>query len=84
MTHVVLALGVYKVVQIIDALLPREVMPWVKIIAATVLSYGACSLYGTENIWIDGVAVATLSGTVHSVLRLVTLGGDVAHKKSLR
>lgn len=84
MDYIVLGLGVYKVLQLTDSLLTKEVMPWVKIIASIAIAYAACAVYGTENIWIDGVAVAAISGTVHAVLRLLTLSGDAAHRKSLR
>lgn len=84
MEYIILGLGVYKMLQLTDSLLPKEVMPWVKILASVVVSYAVCAVYGTENIWVDGAAVATLSGTVHAVLRLLTLSGDAAHRKSLR
>lgn len=85
MNLVLASLAVYKVLQLIDALLPREVMPWVKILASVVLSYGVClAVIGTNNLFINGAAVATMSGTVHAVLRLLTLSGDAAHRKSLR
>jgi len=67
---------VYKVVQILDALTPKEAMPWVKVIVSTLISFGAAALMGTGNLIIYGFAVATVAGSVHTVLRLVTLMGD--------
>jgi hypothetical protein len=84
MNYIIIALAVYKIIQLFDSLLPKDVMPWVKIVGSLVLSYVGCVLMSSENIWIDGAAVATLSGTVHSALRLLTLSGDAAHRKSLR
>jgi hypothetical protein len=84
MDLIIAGLAVYKVLQFIDSLLPKEAMPWVKLLASLSLSYGACALISTENILINGAAVAALSGTVHSVLRLLTLSGDAASRKNIR
>jgi hypothetical protein len=78
------SLAVYKTLQFIDAVLPREAMPWVKILAGIVLGYVAGLIIGCENLVINGLAIASLSGTVHAVHRLLTLSGDAAHRKSLR
>jgi hypothetical protein len=83
MDLIIAGLAVYKVLQFIDSLLPKEAMPWVKLLASLSLSYGACALISTENILINGAAVAA-SGTVHSVLRLLTLSGDAASRKNIR
>lgn len=85
MINILLAsLAVYKTIQLLDSLLPREAMPWVKILASIVLGYGAGLLMGCPDIAINGLAIATLSGTVHAIHRLLTLSGDAAHRKSLR
>ena len=76
--------AVYKTIQLIDSLLPKEPMPWVKLIASIVLSYGAALLIGLDDIALSGLAVATVAGATHSALRLATLSGDMAHRKSLR
>lgn len=76
MSLLLCALAVYKVVQILDALTPKEAMPWVKVMVSTVISFGAAALMGTGNLVIYGFAVATVAGTVHTVLRLLTLMGD--------
>ena len=84
MTFVLAALAVYKTVQVLDALTPKEAMPWVKILVGVILGYAYGAIIGVEDLLISGLAIATLSGTVHSVLRLLTLSGDSAHRKSLR
>jgi hypothetical protein len=84
MTLVLAALAVYKTVQVLDALTPKEAMPWVKILVSVILGYAYGAIIGVEDLLISGLAIATLSGTVHSVLRLLTLSGDSAHRKSLR
>jgi len=78
------ALAVYKFVQIIDMLLPKEPMPWVKVIATLVISYIVVVVLWTEKMWMDGLVVATLAGIVHSVIRMITLMGDMARTRSLK
>lgn len=78
------SLAVYKVVQIINSLLPREPMPWVKVIAATAISYIFVIAFQLDDPWITGLAVATVASGVHTLLRLLTLAGDYAQRKSIR
>jgi len=78
------ALAVYKFVQIIDMLLPKEPMPWVKVVATLVISYIVVVVLWTEKMWMDGLVVATLAGIVHSVIRMITLMGDMARTRSLK
>jgi hypothetical protein len=78
------SLAVYKIVQVLDAVSPREAMPWVKVLVGVVLGYPAAIIAGVSNVALGGLAVATVAGTIHAVLRLVTLTGDMARKKSLR
>lgn len=78
------ALAVYKTVQILDVLSPREAMPWVKILIGVALSYPAGLLMEVDNLAVSGLAIATLSGTLHSVLRFLTLSGDAAQRRSMR
>lgn len=63
-------------------------MPWVKVLAGTVLSFLIVALGGFfdggRNYVLLSLAVATLSSSVHTVLRLVTYLGDAAAKKSLK
>lgn len=80
----VASLAVYKLVQVLDAISPREAMPWVKVLVSVALSYPAAIIAGVSNVALGGLAVATVAGTIHAVLRLITLTGDMARKKSLR
>ena len=80
MTLIICGLAVYKAAQLLDALSPREAMPWVKLLVVILLSYGAVLLAQPDNLLISGLSVATLAGAVHTVLRLLTLLGDRAIK----
>lgn len=84
MELLVASLAVYKTMQTIDALLPKEPMPWVKILASVLLGYLAAWLGGVDDLKLSGLAVATLAGAVHSALRCMTLAGDSFQRKSLR
>lgn len=79
---IISALAVYKTAQVLDSLSPREAMPWVKLLIVTALSYAAAGLARLDDLLISGLAVATLAGAVHSVLRLVTLLGDRASRQT--
>lgn len=78
------ALAVYKIVQIVDMMLPKEPMPWVKVVATLVVSYAVVAVLWTDKIWMDGLVVATLAGIVHSTIRMITLMGDMARTRSLK
>lgn len=78
------ALAVYKSMHIITSLLPREVMPWVKVVVGTVLSFGAAWLAGLESYLLSALAVATLAGATHTIIRLLTYVGDMAARKSIK
>jgi len=84
MNYILGALAVYKVLQIVDLLLPKEAMPWVKVLAGVALSYGASFIVDIDNMWIGGLVIATLAGLCHTALRCVTYLGDMAHHKSLK
>lgn len=77
-------LAVYKAVQLTDALLPKEPMPWVKLLFAVALGYGVSVVVGVIDIAVSGFVVAAVAGVVHSLLRLMTLVGDMAQRKSMR
>lgn len=83
MDLIICGLAVYKFVQILDSLTPKEAMPWVKVLVSTIVSFGASALYGADNLLLHGFAVATVAGTVHTVLRAVTLLGD-RHRRTTR
>lgn len=78
------ALAVYKIVQITDLFLPKEPMPWVKVVATLVVSYGIVFALWTDMIWLHGLVVATMAGIVHSLVRMITLMGDMARTRSLK
>jgi hypothetical protein len=84
MNYIICALAVYKIVQILESLLPREVMPWVKVLVGIVLSYIATFIIEFDDRWLSGLAVATLAGAVHTLLRLLTLMGDMSFKRSIK
>jgi len=84
MNYLICALAVYKLLQIIDSLLPREPMPWVKNIAGAILGYAAALIVGLDHWYIAGLVVATIAGSVQLILRLTTLLGDSIEKKTLR
>lgn len=84
MEILICSLAVYKLVQVAESLSPREPMPWVKVLFAVAVSYGVSAGAGIPNLWVSGLSVATIAGTVHAVLRLLTLTGDMAHRKSLK
>jgi hypothetical protein len=83
-TFLICSLAVYKVIQVVDALMPKEAMPWVKVLFGVALGYGVAIPIGLYNPWISGLAVATAAGTLHSVLRMLTYVGDAAHRRSLK
>ena len=84
MNYIICALAVYKLLQIIDLLLPKEAMPWVKVLAGVVVSYGASVVISFDNYWLGGLIIATLAGLCHTVLRCLTYLGDMARHKSLK
>jgi hypothetical protein len=88
MTYIIAGLAVYKIIQLADALSPREAMPWVKILLTVLVSVGAAFVIdldgNTAEQVVAGLGIATLAGATHSLLRLLTLTGDMAHKKSLK
>jgi hypothetical protein len=84
MTYVLAGLAVYKIVQLLDALAPREAMPWVKVSFGILFGYIAALTTGLTERWTDGLAVATIAGAVQATLRLMTLLGDWAVRKSVR
>ena len=84
MEYIIGALAVYKVVQLSEIALPRPVMPWVKVVAAVVLSYGAALLAGADPLPLAGLAIATRAAGVHGVLRLLTLAGDLVMRRTIK
>jgi hypothetical protein len=84
MNYIIAGLAVYKLVQLLNVITPREAMPWVKILAGVVFGYGASFVLNIEDMWTSGLVVATLAGACHGVLRMITLVGDMSQRKSLK
>lgn len=84
MTYIFAALAVYKALQVLDSLTPKEAMPWVKILFGVMLGYIVTIFIPVEHPAIGGLVIATLAGACHGVLRLVTLLGDMAKRKTIR
>lgn len=84
MTIALAALAVYKTVQVVLSLLPREPMPWVKVLLGTVIGFGATALAGPDDYVLSALAVATLAGATHTVLRLLTYLGDMALRRAMK
>lgn len=84
MNYVLAGLAVYKLIQLLNSLTPREAMPWVKLLAGIVLGYVSAFILNLPNKWTAGLVVATLASACHGILRLITLHGDLAGKKSLK
>lgn len=84
MTYVIAGLAVYKLIQVLDLLAPRDAMPWVKVVLAVALSYGISFVVQIDELWTSGLVVATLAGVTHTLLRLLTLTGDMAQRKSMK
>lgn len=84
MTIALAALAVYKTVQVVLSLLPREPMPWVKVLVGTAFGFAAAALIGADDYVISALAIATLAGATHTVLRLLTYLGDMALRKAVK
>jgi len=84
MNYIIAGLAVYKLIQVLDLLTPREAMPWVKVVVAVALSYGISFLVQIEELWTSGLVVATIAGATHTLLRLITLTGDMAQRRSMK
>lgn len=70
------ALAVFKIIHVIDALLPKEPANWVKVVATVVVSVPLSFGMDLDKPIVSGLAIATLAGAVHALLRLITLAGD--------
>lgn len=84
MNYMIAGLAVYKLIQVLDLLTPREAMPWVKVVVAVALSYGISFVVQIDELWTSGLVVATLAGATHTLLRLLTLTGDMAQRRSMK
>lgn len=84
MNYLLAGLAVYKIMQLLNALTPREAMPWVKVSVGILLGYLVSIPLGLPDAWMSGLVVATLASVCHGVSRCLTFLGDMAHKKSLK
>ena len=84
MTYIICALAVYKIVQIADSITPKEAMPWVKVLVGIVFGYGVSFIINLPDKWTSGLVVATIASACHGLLRLVTLHGDLAARKTYK
>lgn len=84
MNYLIAGLAVYKLMQLLNAFTPREAMPWVKITAGVVFGYAVSFLFYFEHRWTAGLVVATIASACHAVLRLITLHGDFAARRTFK
>ena len=83
MEYIIGALAVYKAFQLIELLLPRPVMVWVKVVSSIALGYAAAFISGADPIALAGLAMSSLAGVVHGMLRLITLAGDLLIRRTV-
>ena len=84
MNYIISALAVYKVMQFLNIMTPKEAMPWVKVLAGILLGYSVSFVTNLPDKWVSGLVVATLASACHGVLRIITLHGDLAARKTLK
>ena len=84
MKYLFAGLAVYKAMQFVNIMTPREAMPWVKVLVGIVLGYGFALGLRLPDVWTAGLVVATLASACHAILRLLTLHGDLAARKTLK
>lgn len=81
---IIAALAVYKIVHVITSLLPRDVMPWVKVIGSTIISFVVAALLKMDDYVVSSLAIATLSGVVHAIIRMMMYTGDLVARRATR
>ena len=69
MEYIIGALAVYKAFQLIELLLPRPVMVWVKVVSSIALGYAAALIIGADPLALSGLAISSLAGVAHGMLR---------------
>jgi len=77
-------LAVYKAIHVLTTVIPKELGAWVIVLLGAVLGVGASWWLGENNVLLSGLAMATIAGATQSVLRLVTLTGDLSLRRSLK
>jgi hypothetical protein len=70
--------------QFLNIMTPKEAMPWVKVLAGILLGYSVSFVTNLPDKWVSGLVVATLASACHGVLRIITLHGDLAARKTLK
>lgn len=78
------SLAVYKAIHFITSLLPREVEPWVKVVAGVLFGFLAAWIGNLESYLLSSLAIATLAGVTHTLIRLLTYLGDMAARKATK
>lgn len=84
MSYLLAGFAVYKLMQLLNTLTPKEAMPWVKVLAGIVFGYGVSFIINLPDKWTSGLVVATIASACHGLLRLVTLHGDLAARKTYK
>lgn len=84
MNYLLAGLAVYKLMQLMNTLTPKEAMPWVKVLFGILLGYGVAFVTNLPDVWTSGLAVATIASACHGLLRLLTLHGDLAARKTYK
>lgn len=84
MKFFIAGLAVYKLMQLINTLTPREAMPWVKVLVGIFLGYAFALGLRMEHWWTSGLVVATIASASHGVLRCLTLIGDYMARKTYK
>lgn len=84
MNYLLAGLAVYKLMQFLNTMTPKEAMPWVKVLLGIVLGYIVAIVTNIPNEWTNGLVVATIASACHGLLRLLTLHGDLAARKTYK
>ena len=84
MSYMLAGFAVYKLMQLLNTLTPKEAMPWVKVLVGIVFGYGVSFIINLPDKWTSGLVVATIASACHGLLRLVTLHGDLAARKTYK
>jgi ABC-type branched-subunit amino acid transport system permease subunit len=84
MSYLIAGLAAYKAVHLLDLSYQRPTAPWVKIAITVLFSYVFSFVLNVPQWWITALAVATIAGACHALMRLIILAGDYAHRKTLK
>lgn len=84
MNYLLAGLAVYKLMQLFNTITPKEAMPWVKVLVGIILGYGVSFVINLPDKWTSGLVVATIASACHGLLRLLTLHGDLAARKTYK